>query len=336
MASNRSIELRVGIFVLVGLAVIAGLILRFSKQAGGVKNPYRVTVLFPTVSGLVPDASVQYAGIGVGKVEAIRLQEDHQWPVALTLAIKEGVVIRQDATFAINTSGLLGDKYVDVQPGTTGAAEVKDGDVLKGLPSVDLNEAVAHVRDVLQKVGPTIERVDQALRRLETTVLSEESLGHVTATLANVDTASTNAVELVSSLRDLVAEQRGEVALAIRNVQAASSNLTLTAEQVGALVESNAPQIGQTVSNLVSGTERIDTLLAGLQRGEGTAGRLLVDPTLHDEVVRLVQNWRRYGLLYKEGNRPSAKATRGGRTPVPARPAGDSGDQIEFGTDMTN
>lgn len=336
MAANRSIELRVGIFVLVGLVVAAGLILRFSKQAGGVKNPYRVKVMFPTVSGLVPDASVQYAGIPVGKVEAIQLQEDSRWPVALTLAIEEGVVIRQNAMFAINTSGLLGDKYVDVQPGTKDTPVIQDGDVVEGLPSVDLNEAVAHVRDVLQKVGPTIERVDQALRRLESTVLSEEALGHVTATLANVDTASTNAVELVTSLRDLVTEQRSQVALAIQNVQQASSNLTLTASQVGELVEANAPQITQTMSNLVAGSERIDLLLAGLQRGEGTAGRLLVDPTLHDEVVRLVQNWRRYGLLYKEGGRSADDGRERGGTPVPARPARKSGDTIEFGTDMTN
>lgn len=335
MPRSRSVELRVGIFVLVCAVLIGGLIMRFSKLAKGVKHAYQITVTFPTVAGIVPDAVVQYAGIPVGKVHTIRLQEDGKLKVALTLAISQGVLIRKDAVFTISTSGLLGDKYIDVQPGSTKAAPLKDGDVVEGQPSVDLSEAVAHVRDVLQRAGVTIERVDKALQRLDQTVLSQPTLEHVSGALANIDIASTNAIGLVTGLRDLVTEQRAEVALAIRNFQVASSNLNVTTGRIDALVKANQPQISQTFSNLTQSSERLNGILAGLQRGEGTAGRLLVDPTLHDELVRLVQNWRRHGLLYKEGTPAPASGAADGGSITPARSKGTDGT-IEFGTDLTH
>ncbi len=207
---------------------------------------------------------------------------------------------------------------------------------MAGRASVDLSEAVTHVKDVLQRVAGTIERVDLALQRMDETVLSRQTLDHVSNALANADTASSNTVELVTTLHELVVDQRGEVAQALAHFQAATSNLNSTTSRMDLLVKESQGEVAQTLDNLVAGSERIDLLLAGLQRGEGTAGRLLVDPTLHDEVVRLVQNWRRYGLLYKERTSRSGETGRGGTVPRPARPAKKKNDSIQFGTDLTN
>ncbi|MCS7048222.1 MAG: MlaD family protein [Verrucomicrobiae bacterium] len=329
MGSRRSVEIRVGLFVLISLVVVAGLIIRFGKHTRGLEGTYEITVVFPNVGGIVRDAKVLYAGIPVGRVREIRLVEADRLQVHVLLEVREDVVIRRDAQFVINQSGLLGDRYVDILPGTTSAERLQPGDVVMGHSSVDLTEAIRHVVDVLKAAAGTIERVDKAIKRIDETVLSPTTLGHVKGALANIDTATTNAVLMVGDLRELVSENRQAIHATLAGFQASATNLTSATMRLDEILRANQDEVAMTMSNLVASTERIEGLLARFERGEGTVGKLMTDPTLYDEVVRLVQNWRRFGLLYKEGTRDRQSRPapapglepRGGRVPVPARPA---------------
>jgi phospholipid/cholesterol/gamma-HCH transport system substrate-binding protein len=259
-----------------------------------------------------------YAGITVGKVRNVGLKEDGKLKAAVKLGIYEGVTIRRDAKFVINQSGLLGDRYVDVIPQSTTAEPLKPGDVVVGASSVDLTEAIRSVVDVLQAAGSTIERVDQAIRRVDETVLSTQSLRHIVAAMENIEATTSNAVAVTEDLRSVIADSRGSVTNALAKLAAASETMDTASKRVDTLVASNQDDIRAAVKNFAASAERLNTILARLENGEGTAGRILADPTLHDEIVRLVQNWRRYGLLYKEPAKPDEKR---GKTPVPARPA---------------
>lgn len=329
MASRRSVEIRVGLFVLISLVVVAGLIIRFGKYTRGFEGAYGITVVFPNVGGIVRDAKVLYAGIPVGRVRDIRLVETDRLQVHVLLEIREDVVIRRDAQFVINQSGLLGDRYVDIVPGTTSAERVQPGDVVTGHSSVDLTEAIRHVVDVLKAAAGTIERVDKAIKRIDETVLSPTTLGHVSGALANIDTATTNAVLMIGDLRGLVQDNREVIQATLAGFQASATNLSAATLRLDEVLQANQDEVATVMSNLVTSTQRIEGLLAKFERGEGTVGKLMTDPTLYDEVVRLVQNWRRFGLLYKEGTRERQPRPapvpglepRGGRIPVPARPA---------------
>ncbi|MCX7915359.1 MAG: hypothetical protein N3A53_03525, partial [Verrucomicrobiae bacterium] len=203
------------------------------------------------------------------------------------------------------------------------------GDVVLGHSSVDLTEAIRHVVDVLKAAAGTIERVDKAIKRIDETVLSPTTLGHVKGALANIDTATTNVVLMVGDLRELVNQNRQAIHATLAGFQASATNLTAATMRLDEILRANQDEVATTMSNLVASTERIEGLLARFERGEGTVGKLMTDPTLYDEVVRLVQNWRRFGLLYKEATRDRQPRpapapgleSRGGRVPVPARPA---------------
>jgi phospholipid/cholesterol/gamma-HCH transport system substrate-binding protein len=345
VAQRRSIELRVGIFVAVCLALMAWLIWKFGKYEPLTRNTYEITVVFSNVGGIVKDAGVLYGGIKVGSVRDITLDQAGVLKVDVRLAIFNGVKIRSDAKFVINQSGLLGDRYVDVIPQSGTAPFIKPDDVLQGSSSVDLTEAIRSVVDVLHQAAGTIERVDKAVQRIDETVLSRESLGHVQAALANIDTTSSNAVELTLSLRTVVDESRGKVENTLTKFSGAADKLNLASEDVRGLVSNandivveNREDIRVAAKNIAESAKRVQDILARLERGEGTAGKLLVDPTLHDEIVHLVQNWREYGLLYKEGSRAASRTSeerRRGTIPQPARPAQKEDGTIIFGTDDT-
>ncbi len=336
MAQQRFTEFRVGIFVVVSLALVAGLILKFGKYERLATKSYAITVVFADVGGIVRDASVLYGGITVGKVGDIKLDQEGVLKVDVQLNIDQTVKIRKDAKFVINQSGLLGDRYIDVLPQSATAEFIKPGETIQGTSTMDLTEAIHGVADVLHQAAGTIERVDKAIRRVDETVLSRQSLEHIDASLANIEVVSSNAVGLTLSLRGIVDDNRGKVDNVLTRFSDAADTLNRTSKNVDQLVSVNQDDIRTAMKNLAESTTRVNDILARMERGEGTVGKLLVDPTLHDEIVRLVQNWRKYGLLYKEGNRPSSKSTeepRRGAVPQPARPVQGGGGTLIFGTD---
>jgi len=345
MASQRSVEVRVGIFVLLCLSVGAGLIWKFGKIGPSNGSRYSLTVTFDNVSGLIPDANVMYAGVSVGKVRTISLNTGAKQNISVILAINDGVTIRRDAKFVVNQSGLLGDRYVDIVPGSLTAEPLKPGDTVPGTTSVDLTEAIRNVVEVLHQAGGTIERVngmlqriDGAIKRVDELTLSTQNLNHVSSILAQVDATTSNAVSLTASLRGLVDESRGSVTNTLAKFSLAADNVHATSHRVDDFVRGAQLDVKQITGNINESTKRINTILARLEKGEGTAGRLLTDPGLHDEMLRLIRNLDQYGLFYRTwiGPRIRANATNatertrrwpstlepppGGVTPIPARP----------------
>ncbi len=338
MAQKRSIEIRVGIFVVVCLVFLGALIWKLGKYEPLTRKGYEIKVVFSNVGGIVKDASVLYGGIKVGSVRDISLDQAGQLKIHVKLDIFQTVRIRNDAKFVINQSGLLGDRYVDIIPQSATAEFLKPGDIVEGSTSVDLSEAIHSVVDVLHLAAGTIARVDRAIQRIDETVLSRQSLEHIDSSLANIDAASSNAVALTLSVRGVVDENRGKVDNTLTKFSDAADNLNQTSRKIDQVVTANQDDIRTATKQLAESAGRLNDILAKLEKGEGTAGKLLVDPTLHDEIVHLVQNWRKYGLLYKEGNRAETKKPeepKRGAVPQPAHPAQSGGGTLIFGTDST-
>jgi hypothetical protein len=90
------------------------------------------------------------------------------------------------------------------------------------------------------------------------------------------------------------------------------------------MLADNEAEVEATLKHLADASARLDALLAAAQQGSGTVGRLLADPALYEEVLQLVQNWRRKGIFYKERDKKPAPAQSGGTPSAnfsPVRPA---------------
>ncbi|MBI9089176.1 MAG: outer membrane lipid asymmetry maintenance protein MlaD [Desulfobacterium sp.] len=113
---KTTIELYVGLFVIIGLLCSAYLVV----QLGGLKltNKDRYTVLayFSSVSGLKPGASVEMAGVAVGEVARISLDKERQL-AKLELSIDNDYIFSEDVIASVKTSGIIGDKYINLSPG---------------------------------------------------------------------------------------------------------------------------------------------------------------------------------------------------------------------------
>jgi phospholipid/cholesterol/gamma-HCH transport system substrate-binding protein len=113
---KTNIELYVGLFMIIGLLCSAYLVV----QVGGLKltqkDHYSVFAYFSSVSGLKPGANVEMAGVAIGNVAMISLDKE-QLLAKLELSIDNHYIFSEDVIASVKTSGIIGDKYIDLAPG---------------------------------------------------------------------------------------------------------------------------------------------------------------------------------------------------------------------------
>ena len=138
---KRSIEITVGIFMLLGILCLAYMSIRFGKMEVFSKKSYDVYGIFTDVGGLRVGASVSIAGVDVGRVKSISLNEQYEAKVVLSL--NAGIQLQEDSIASVKTKGLIGEKYVGITPG--GAEEVikPEGRIRETESAVDLESMIS-------------------------------------------------------------------------------------------------------------------------------------------------------------------------------------------------
>ena len=139
---RTSVELVVGIFVLVSIGCIGYLTIKLGKMEWLGTDYYQVNALFQNVSGLKPGAQVEIAGVQIGQVDAITLDKERQ--VALVnLKIQKEIELTDDVIASVKTSGLIGDKYIKLSPGGSDVL-LKAGDrIIETESAVDIEDLIS-------------------------------------------------------------------------------------------------------------------------------------------------------------------------------------------------
>lgn len=109
-----NLEVSVGVFVVLGLLALGYLSIKLGEIQFGAGNTYTVSAVFPTAAGLQPAAHVEIAGVSIGRVDDIRLQE---YAALVILRLEKGVRLQEDAIASIRTRGLIGEKFIRITPG---------------------------------------------------------------------------------------------------------------------------------------------------------------------------------------------------------------------------
>jgi phospholipid/cholesterol/gamma-HCH transport system substrate-binding protein len=137
---KAKLELVVGIFVLAGIACLAYLSIKLGKLEliGG--DVYEVEAQFDTATGLKAGASIEIAGVEVGRVKDITLRDDR---ATVSLAVNNNLKLFSDTIASIKTRGIIGEKFLALSPGG-GGDPLKPGDTIRDTESgLDLEELVS-------------------------------------------------------------------------------------------------------------------------------------------------------------------------------------------------
>lgn len=137
-----TIETIVGIFVIFGLLCVGYMTVKLGKVNILGDNSYTLIAKFTTVAGLRIGSPVNILGIDVGRVEKITMDQENQKAV-VEMRIKKGIKIYDDAIASIKTEGLIGDKYLNIDPGGGGDLLKNNGVIADTQAAVDIEQLIS-------------------------------------------------------------------------------------------------------------------------------------------------------------------------------------------------
>jgi len=139
---KAAIEIWVGIFVFIGIICLGYLTIRLGKMELLGDNYYHLYAHFQSVSGLKPGADVEMAGVRIGQISSISLDPKRQ-VANVELKIKNDIVLTDDVIASVKTSGLIGDKYINILPGGSETV-LKSGDLITETESaIDIENLIS-------------------------------------------------------------------------------------------------------------------------------------------------------------------------------------------------
>jgi phospholipid/cholesterol/gamma-HCH transport system substrate-binding protein len=137
-----ALETTVGIFVVIGLLAVAYMTVKLGHVSFFGEKTYPLFAPFTTVSGLRVGSPVDILGMEVGKVERISMDQKNQKAV-VEIRVQNGIQVYDDAIASIKTEGLIGDKYLSIDPGGGGTLLGPGGTITETQPAVDVVDLVS-------------------------------------------------------------------------------------------------------------------------------------------------------------------------------------------------
>jgi len=303
--SQKRLEWKVGLFVLLCLVLLGLLMLNFSKGLTFFTATYTLRLKTTNVGGIKREAAVLMAGVPVGNVTGAELSPGGT-NVTVFLKILNRYQIHGDAVFAIDSMGFLGDQYVAIIPGKNAAPVLNDGDEVVCREPFNLQEVARSALGFIQRIDETAKRLDSALTRVEQHVLNDETLTNLSASITNFRLVSEHALATVDKVDRVVQSNTLPVSVTTSNLALFSYQLNDLATNLQQVLTTNKANLAAAVKSIESSSEMMKSLLSDLQAGKGLAGRLLKNEELSSGVSQLVSNLtvlssnlNRHGLLWK-------------------------------------
>src|ERR1041384_855619 len=191
---ERGLEFKVGAFVFVGLAMLGALVVRFGRLGEGFKTYYDLTVRFRDASGLLKGSDVLLSGARIGRVSGGPRLVSEGEGVAVPLRIYDYIKIAKGSQFTVGSSGLLGDRFVNVVPPAAPAKEFYPKNaVIEGARAAGMEDLTHAGNQLITELRGTVQNINGTVTRLNTEALSPETLRNLRSSIDHLN-ETTNAL----------------------------------------------------------------------------------------------------------------------------------------------
>lgn len=316
---RMSAEAKVGLLVLTGLVILVYMSLKVGKFGFGPgAKGYVIYQELENATGLHKDSEVSVAGIPVGRVDAIRLRNGK---ALLSLRINSDVKISADSTASLRTHGVLGEKYVSIDMGSSGRV-LEGGETIRPGPAPgDLDKLLSMFNDIAVDVKAVTTRLSNVLGTPEGEqdlrgILSglrdaavslrsvvDENRNSLRESIANTEALSRGLRDLLetnrASIEETIANSRSFSKTLAERTPAIAENLQSLTADLGSVVVENRQNLQDSLANLKEATgrfsstlESVDSLVQSVGKGEGTLGKLVKDDSLYTELQASLKDLR--------------------------------------------
>lgn len=158
--AKRSVtnEMKIGILVVASIAILLGFLFK-TGSLDFKKEGYEVKVLFNVVAGVQKNAPVRLAGVEVGKTKDIQLLYGKDTKVVVTLWLQENTKLKTDSKAYITALGLMGEKYIEVTPGSTSAPFLKAGGTISGEDPLEFDALARRGESIAEALEDTLANI---------------------------------------------------------------------------------------------------------------------------------------------------------------------------------
>ena len=227
MSGSR--EVKVGAFMLAGFAIMTAVVFMIGQERQMFSSKVEYRTIFENVEGLKRGSPVRMGGVDVGIVSAVGYSNDANDPrlyVSLEIVSDEARRVRVDSTASIAGKGLLGDKMVNLEPGTAGKPRIEAGGTIPSTESRDLTQAIAQLGSITIKAERVLSNLEETTRALSDERLHDDikaSVSSLEGILGSLDRREGYIGKLLSDQGE--AER---LSMTIQNLQQTSKELSAT------------------------------------------------------------------------------------------------------------
>jgi ABC-type transporter Mla subunit MlaD len=256
-----STETKVGLFTLSGFFVFAlAVIVLGDFQFHGT---YPLYVTFDNAQGLPEKGPVKVAGVEVGQVERIDLDNQR---ARVKIRMRNAIEVHHGTKAQVASTGFIGSKYLEMTLGDPAAPVYAPGDSFEGMPTFTFD-------DVMSKVG---------------TFLKDDPVQGAAADNLRVTIANFRKVS--QTLADSLGDQRAELTAIVRNIQEVSEHAKHVSADLREITGERKEDIKIALAKFRSISERLDQITERVQSGQGLLGRLVNDPELGKNMEQTMTN----------------------------------------------
>ena len=267
---ERGLEFKVGVFVFVGLAMLGALLVQFGRLGEGFKTYYAITVRFNDASGLLKGSDVLLAGARIGKVAGgPRLVREGNG-VAVPLKIYDYVKVPEGSKFTVGSSGLLGDRFVNVtMPPGQAKAYLAPNAYINGARETGIDDLTREGGALVNDLRGTVQKIDTTVSRLNQDTLSSANMENLKASMEHLNQATGALAESSKKLDGVI----GKADSTMDSAKKAADNL----------------------QNAIADTRKV---LRSVTQGKGLVAALLTNQELANDLHALISNLRAHGVLF--------------------------------------
>lgn len=295
-AQERQIQLRVGFFTLLGLLIIGSMVTYFGRLGEGLKRFYEIRVEYPNASGLLSGADVLMAGAKIGKVADgpnILPSGEGVW---VSLKIYDTVEIPSNSVFTIGSSGLLGDRFVDItmQPEAQQTGPIEPGQTIQGKRESGMGELASEGGAMLAEIRAAVQKVNVVVTRINDELLTEQTMGNLNASMANLKQTTESLNQTARTLDTTLTEASGKITGTLDQVD----KVVRGAEGLVTEGKTTLSQATVAAEEIRGTAAELKGLVKDARTGKGLVATLLNDRALADNIRALVLNLKRHGILF--------------------------------------
>lgn len=250
----------------------------FLKGKNLFDNSNKLFVVYENVAGLAPSAPVTLNGLTIGKVNSISINPDGK--LLVELHITTDFPISKSSIAEIYDSGLVGGRQIAIKPNLLDKNYTVSGDYLQASSKLGLTDALAQQLEPLQaKIQELLENADVLFTNVndvldtQTRQNLKSSIASLNATLSEFSVASKN-------VNEMLADNKSHLNNTLKNADKVSGNFAIISDS---LAKAN---LGQTVKNLEKTLAKVDKIMADLEQGKGTMGKLIKDETMYTNFAK--------------------------------------------------